>query len=344
MIEELEALKKKALQELERVQDLEAAEGWRISYLGRKGALTKVLRQVGQLPKEERPIMGERANLTKRELTEALEAKVQALKEKGVPSEETFDFTLPGRLPPLGAIHPITRTLWEIYDIFALMGFQVVEGPEVEWDRYNFELLNIPQDHPARDMFATLYIAPPYARDKEMVLRTHTSPMQVRTMERFAPQPIRVLIPGRCYRYESVDATHEWMFFQVEGLAVGKGITMANLKGVLTAFARQIFGQERKVRFRCDYFPFVEPGAEMAIDCLVCAGQGCRLCGYTGWLEILGAGMVHPEVLRNGGYDPDIYTGFAFGMGVERIAMLKHGIDDIRLFYGNDLRFLKQFN
>lgn len=344
MIERWEELKEKALRELEGVGDLERVEEWRVAYLGRRGALTKMLRSVGKLPSEERPLAGERANRVKRELTQAWEAKVEALKARAIPPEERIDVTLPGRKPVLGTIHPVTRTLWEIYDIFAPMGFQVVEGPEVEWDRYNFELLNIPKDHPARDMFATLYVAPPYGQGQEMMLRTHTSPVQIRTMERFYPEPIRVLIPGRCYRYESVDATHEWMFIQVEGLAVGREVTMADLKGVLTAFARQMFGAERKVRFRCDYFPFVEPGAEMAMDCIVCQGEGCRVCGYTGWLEILGAGMVHPEVLRNGGYDPGSYSGFAFGMGVERIAMLKHGIDDIRLFYGNDLRFLKQFS
>lgn len=343
MIERLKELREKALRELEEAEDLEKAEEWRVAYLGRRGALTQILRSVGKLPPQERPQAGEKANRLKRELTLAWEAKVEALKTRAISLEERVDSTLPGRKPLLGTIHPVTRTLGEIYDIFAPMGFQVVEGPEVEWDRYNFELLNIPKDHPARDMFATLYVAPPYGQGQEMMLRTHTSPVQIRSMERFCPEPIRVLIPGRCYRYESVDATHEWMFIQVEGLAVGREVTMADLKGVLTAFARQMFGEERKVRFRCDYFPFVEPGAEMAIDCIVCRGEGCRLCGYTGWLEILGAGMVHPEVLRNGGYDPEVYTGFAFGMGVERIAMLKHGIDDIRLFYGNDLRFLKQF-
>jgi len=222
------------------------------------------------------------------------------------------------------------------------MGFQVVEGPDVEWDHYNFDALNIPQDHPARDMFDTFWIDSNKTGDEARLLRTHTSPMQIRVMEREQP-PIRVIVPGRTYRYEATDATHESMFYQVEGLAVDKNITMADLKGTLLEFCHLVFGTERKVRFRCDYFPFVEPGAEVAIECLACHGAGCRLCGYSGWLEILGAGMVHPDVLRRVNIDPDTYSGFAFGLGVERIPMLQSGIEDIRLFYGNDLRFLKQF-
>ena len=223
------------------------------------------------------------------------------------------------------------------------MGFQAVEGPEVEWDRYNFEMLNIPRDHPARDMWDTLWISPegPDA-DPAMLLRTHTSPMQARIMERSDP-PIRVVMPGKCYRYEAIDASHESMFYQIEGLAVDRGITFAHLKGTLFEFAKRMFGQERRVRFRCDYFPFVEPGVDMSVDCFVCQGAGCRLCKETGWIEILGAGMVHPDVLSGVGYDPTVYTGFAFGMGPERVAMLRYGIDDIRHFYANDLRFLRQF-
>jgi phenylalanyl-tRNA synthetase alpha chain len=227
--------------------------------------------------------------------------------------------------------------------IFTAMGFEVVEGPEVEWDYYNFEALNIPPDHPARDMWATMWMD--YQNEKgerPMLLRTHTSPMQIRVMENRRP-PVRVVVPGKVYRYEATDATHEAMFHQVEGFAVDKNITFADLKGTLFEFARRLFGKERKARFRCDYFPFVEPGVEMAIDCFVCNGAGCPLCSYSGWIEILGAGMIHPEVLRRVNYDPDIYTGFAFGMGVERMPILKYGIDDIRLFYSNDLRFLKQF-
>jgi phenylalanyl-tRNA synthetase alpha chain len=247
-----------------------------------------------------------------------------------------LDVTLPGRPIPIGRLHLITQTLEEICDIFQSMGFQVFEGPDVEWDYYNFEALNIPRYHPARDMFATLWI------DSERLLRTHTSPMQIRIMKN-RRLPIRAIVPGRCYRYEATDATHESMFYQVEGLAVDKNITLADLKGTLFEFCRRLFGDERKVRFRCDYFPFVEPGVEIAIDCLACNRSGCRLCGYTGWIEILGAGMVHPDVLNKVDIDPEIYSGFAFGLGVERVPMLRYGIEDIRLFYSNDVRFLKQF-
>ncbi|MBI2845591.1 MAG: phenylalanine--tRNA ligase subunit alpha [Chloroflexi bacterium] len=345
MKKELQNLRNKALKELARVKDLSAVEAWRVAYLGRKGTLTQLLRSVGQLSAKERPKVGELGNRIKEELQTALQARIQELEKEAqkVREAETLDITLPGRRPPQGGLHPVTRTLNEIIEIFTPLGFSVYEGPEVEWDRYNFELLNIPPDHPARDMWDTLYIAPPYGKGQDMLLRTHTSPGQIRLMQEMAPAPLRVLIPGRCYRYEAVDPTHEWMFVQVEGLAVGKKITMADLKGVLSHFARQMFGEELKVRFRCDYFPFVEPGAEMAIECFVCHGPGCRTCKYTGWIEILGAGMVHPQVLRNGGYDPAEFSGFAFGMGVERIAMLKYGIEDIRYFYGNDLRFLSQF-
>jgi phenylalanyl-tRNA synthetase alpha chain len=241
----------------------------------------------------------------------------------------------------MGQVHPVTRILDEILTAFVRMGFQIVEGPEVEWDYYNFEALNIPRDHPARDMWDTFYVAS-QARPGELLLRTHTSPNQVRVMEQTKP-PVRVVVPGKVYRYEATDASHESMFYQVEGLAVDETITMADLKGTLTEFARAVFGKERRTRFRCEYFPFVEPGAEMSIDCFVCNGVGCRLCKGSGWIEILGAGMVHPKVLAGVGYDPDRYSGFAFGMGPERVAMLKYGIDDIRLFYGNDLRFLRQF-
>ena len=254
---------------------------------------------------------------------------------------EKIDVTLPGRTVPLGRLHPITQIVREICDIFVALGFQVVEGPEVEWDYYNFEALNIPADHPARDMFSTFWVDTK-SSERPMLLRTHTSPMQIRVMEQTRP-PVRVVVPGKVYRYEATDATHESMFYQIEGLAVDKNITLADLKGTLFEFAKHLFGEERKVRFRCDYFPFVEPGVEMAIDCFACGGAGCRLCSGTGWIEILGAGMVHPEVLRRVNYDPDVYTGFAFGLGLERILILRYGIDDIRLFYSNDIRFLRQF-
>ncbi len=345
MLEKIKALRERALQELEGATSSAALEDWRRIYLGKKGLVTQLLRQIKDLPPEERPAAGEAANNLRDELTKLYEEKAAAIKEAErlqVARAQAIDVTLPGRRPQIGSLHPVTQTLREIIEIFSRMGFGVYEGPEVEWDDYNFTFLNIPPEHPARDMWDTLYIAPPYGKNGNMLLRTHTSPDQIRVMQSMKP-PIRVVVPGRCYRHEATDATHEWMFYQVEGLAVDKGITMAHLKGVLTTFVREMFGKERKVRFRCDYFPFVEPGADMAMDCIVCGGKGCRVCKFTGWLEILGAGMVHPQVLRNVGIDPDVYTGFAFGMGVERIAMLKHRIDDIRYFYANDLRFLRQF-
>jgi len=340
MLDELSKLRERALKELEAVSDLTALDQWRIDYLGRKGALTRILRSVGDLPPEERPLVGRKGNELKKELEEALAAKTEALKREAFLRSleaERVDVTLPGRPVGLGRLHLSTQTLREIYAIFAEMGFQVVESPEVEWDLYNFELLNMPPHHPARDMWDTLYIT-----DK-MLLRTHTSPGQIRVMREFCPEPIRVILPGKCYRHEDVTARSEFMFYQVEGLAVGKRITMGDLKGVLINFARMMFGEERQVRFRCSYFPFTEPSVEVDMDCILCGGQGCRVCKYTGWVEILGAGMVHPQVLVNGGYDPQVFSGFAFGMGPERIAMLKHNIDDIRYFYSNDLRFLEQF-
>ncbi|MHB1133867.1 MAG: phenylalanine--tRNA ligase subunit alpha [Chloroflexota bacterium] len=343
MIDQLEELKARALHDLAAASDAEAAETWRITYLGKKGALTNALRQLGSLPATERPLVGQKANEVKVALEEALAARQEEARRQQLrraQDAERIDVTLPGRRPSLGLVHPTTRILKEVLDAFVAMGFQVAEGPEVEWDYYNFEALNIPSDHPARDMWDTFYVDAQGKRGS-ILLRTHTSPNQVRVMEQTSP-PVRVVVPGRVYRYEATDATHESEFYQVEGLAVDKNITMADLKGVLTAFAREMFGAERKVRFRCDYFPFVEPGVEMAISCFQCGGSGCRLCG-NGWLEIMGAGMVHPKVLEGVGYDPAVYSGFAFGIGVERIAILKHGIDDIRLFYANDLRFLRQF-
>ena len=343
MIDQLEELKARALAELAAAADAEATEAWRIAYLGKKGQLTALLRQVGSLPPAERPLAGQKANEVKTAIEAALARRLDEQRRQEMrraEEAERIDVTLPGRQPSLGQVHPTTRIMKEILDAFGAMGFQVAEGPEVEWDYYNFEALNIPKDHPARDMWDTFYVASA-GRPGEMLLRTHTSPNQVRVMEKTRP-PVRVVVPGKVFRYEATDATHESEFFQVEGLAVDTNVTMADLKGVLAAFARELFGAERKVRFRCDYFPFVEPGVEMAISCFQCGGEGCRLCG-NGWLEIMGAGMVHPRVLEGVGYDPSIYSGFAFGIGVERIAILKHGIDDIRLFYANDLRFLRQF-
>jgi phenylalanyl-tRNA synthetase alpha chain len=297
---------------------------------------------LGSLPPGERPAAGQAANETKAALEAALAGREEALQGQALSQAleaERVDVTLPGQPPALGQVHVITQTIREILDCFVGMGFQVVEGPEVEWDKYNFTLLNIPPDHPARDIWDTFHIA---GWEGQMVLRTHTSPMQARVMERTRP-PVRVVVPGRCYRFEATDATHESQFYQIEGLAVDEGITMADLKGVLGVFARALFGAERKIRFRCDYFPFVEPGVEMSIDCFLCKGQGCRVCKHTGWIEIMGAGMVHPNVLAGVGYDPAVYSGFALGLGPERVAMLKYGIDDIRYFYANDLRFLRQF-
>ena len=344
MLQKLAEIKSKAIDELGGISDLKELEAWRVRYLGKKSELTQILRGVASLPLEERKAVGTSANELKALLEQALAQKRAALKEEELAKSierRRIDMTLPGRPIPLGRLHPTTQMVHEICNIFVALGFQVVEGPEVEWDYYNFEALNIPPDHPARDMFATFWIETESGQ-RPMLLRTHTSPMQIRVMEQTRP-PVRVVVPGKVYRYEATDATHESMFYQIEGLAVDEHITFSDLKGTLYEFARRLFGEERRVRFRCDYFPFVEPGVEMAIDCTVCGGSGCRLCSGTGWIEILGAGMVHPDVLRRVDYDPEVYTGFAFGLGLERIPMLRYGIDDIRLFYSNDLRFLSQF-
>lgn len=346
MTSKLDDLRHSALRELDSAGTSDDLEAWRIRHLGRKSPLTQVLRGLAALPIEEKRSVGTAANELKSSLEQALARREEQLRQSEIArlvEQGSLDVTLPGRPPALGRLHPITQLLRQICHIFATMGFEVAEGPEVEWDYYNFEALNIPQDHPARDMWDTLWIdseAPDGQRP--MLLRTHTSPVQIRVMESRRP-PVRAVVPGKVYRYEATDATHESMFYQLEGFAVDKNITFADLKGTLFEFARRLFGEERKARFRCDYFPFVEPGVEMAIDCFLCNGAGCRLCSETGWIEILGAGMVHPDVLRRVDYDPDIYTGFAFGLGLERMLMLKHGIDDIRLFYSNDLRFLRQF-
>lgn len=340
MLEQLNQLQAQALEELETVPDLTELDQWRIRHLGKKSELNKILRNVGRLPREDRPAVGRRGNQVKLALEAAYEARVEDLKREALTEslrKERIDVTLPGRPPSLGRLHLTTQTLRRIYAIFAEMGFQVFEAPDVETDLYNFELLNMPPGHPARDMWDTFYI------DDKILLRTHTSPGQIRAMRQYCPAPIRVILPGKCYRYEQVTARAESMFYQVEGLAVGKRITMADLKGTMIEFARQMFGADRQVRFRCSYFPFTEPSVEVDMDCILCDGEGCRVCKYTGWLEISGAGMVHPVVLQNGGYDPAVYSGFAFGMGPERITMLIHRIDDIRWFYSNDLRFMQQF-
>ncbi len=344
MIGELKEIETRARAELAAIEDEESLDRWRVAYLGRKGSLTLLLRGLTDLPLEERRSTGATANRLKRELEEALAARREEVQGRRFAAIEAgrLDVTLPSRPQRVGRLHPVTQTLRDVLAAFVSMGFSVVEGPEVESDYYNFEALRIPKDHPARDTMDTLYIDSPRDGEYEAVMRTHTSPNQVRVMEKTQP-PIRVVVPGRCYRNEATDPTHEWMQTQVEILAVDEGISMADLKGTLFEFAKRTFGQERKVRFRCDYFPFVEPGAEMAIDCMICEGKGCRTCSGEGWIEILGAGMVHPEILANMGYDTARYTGFAAGMGIERICMLRYGIEDIRLFYANDLRFLKQF-
>lgn len=317
-------------------------ESWRVRFLGRRGEVTRVLRALPSLPLEERRNVGAAANRLRSELEDRLKERQRAIMEASGPAD-ALDVTLPGRRRSTGRLHLTTQTIREITDAFTALGFQVVEGPEIEWDHFNFTALNIPPDHPARDMWDTLWVDHTDENGlRSMLLRTHTSPMQARVMERTAP-PVRVVIPGRCFRHEATDATHEWHFFQVEGLAVDEGISFAHLKGTLYEFARRIFGPERRVRFRCDFFPFVEPGVDMSIDCFACKGEGCSMCKDSGWIEILGAGMVHPNVLKGVGYEPERYTGFAFGIGVERIAMLRHGIDDIRYFADNDLRFLSQF-
>jgi len=346
MLKQLEEIRLTALRELDSIDNIAELESWRVRYLGKKSELTKVLRSLATLPLAERKTVGACANEVRASLENSLEQKSLALREKqltALAGRESIDITLPGRRPPVGHLHPVTQTLYEIYDIFISMGFQVVEGPEVEWDYYNFEALNIPKGHPARDSMSTSWIDfETEEGERPMLLRTHTTSVTARNIETMKP-PIRVIEPGKVYRYEASDATHTPMFHQIDGLAVDKGITMADLKGTLYEFARRFFGEERKVRFRCDYFPFVEPGVEMAIECLVCSGAGCRLCGNTGWVEILGAGMTHPQVLERGGLDPEVYTSFAFGIGVERLPILRYGIDDIRLFYSSDLRFLRQF-
>lgn len=338
MIRDLEELREKAIAELNQAETEEALLAIRTRYLGRKGLLTGLLRNISQTTPEERPYFGKRSNEIKEILTGAIEKALQRLsekKQKHALQKEKIDVTLPGRAVRPGRIHPIIRVSREIYDIFSGLGFSVVEGPEIEFDYYNFEALNIPKDHPARDMQDTFYI------EENIVLRTHTSPVQIRTMEKQKP-PVRILSPGRVYRPDS-DISHTPMFHQIEGLLVDRGVTFGDLKGVLTFFIEKIFGADTAIRFRPSFFPFTEPSAEVDIRCVICRGAGCRVCKQSGWLEILGSGMVDPEVFKNVGYDPEEVSGFAFGLGLERIAMLKYGVSDIRLFFENDWRFLEQF-
>jgi phenylalanyl-tRNA synthetase alpha chain len=337
----IDDMRTRATTELDAAGTLDELTAWERAYLGAKGEVTLFLRGLASLPADQRPIAGRGGNALKNELTSAWETRRTVLAAADLEqrlANDAVDVTLPGRPPILGATHPVTQMIDELSEIFALLGFQTVFGPEVETAYYNFDVLNIPKDHPARDVWDTFYVDLP----GEIVLRTHTSPMQGRVMEQQEP-PVRVVVPGRVYRYEAQDASHEWMLHQLEGLAVDRNITMADLKGTLSEMARQLFGPERRTRFRCDFFPFVEPGVDFAVDCAICAGKGCRVCKGTGWLEMGGAGMVHPNVLRAVGYDPDVYSGFAFGLGIERLAMMRSGVDDIRAFAANDLRFLRQF-
>lgn len=340
MLEKLSIIKKTAEEELQSINSMHDLNEFKVKILGRKGEMTLLLRGLKDLPAELKGELGKVANQFKNKLESLMDLKEQEIKSRDLEAKlahEAIDVTLPGLPLIFGNKHPLTTMADEIKDIFIGMGFSVAEGPEVELDYYNFEALNIPKEHPARDMQDSFYIS------EEIVLRTHTSPVQVRTMEKLAPQlPVKIIVPGKVYRRDD-DATHSPMFHQIEGLLIDEKITFANLKGTLMLFAQKVFGDEVKVRYRPSFFPFTEPSAEMDISCVQCKGAGCRVCSHTGWLEILGAGMVDPRVLKYGGYDPDKVTGFAFGMGIERIAMLKYGVNDLRLFFDNDKRFLTQF-
>lgn len=339
MKEILEKIKKNAIEELNNVVDKETIESIRVKYLGKKGELTKILRGMGALSAEERPIVGKLANEIRKNIEEIIETTLKEIKEKEKNiklSEETIDITLPGKRQYLGKRHPLEQTLDKMKEIFINMGFTVEEGPEIELDYYNFEALNIPKNHPARGEQDTFYI------NDNVVLRTQTSPIQIRTMES-QKLPIKMIAPGKVYRSDSVDATHSPIFYQMEGLVVDKGVTFADLKGTLDMFAKKMFGEDLKTKFRPHHFPFTEPSAEMDATCFVCHGEGCKVCKGEGWIEILGGGMVHPQVLKNCGIDPEVYSGFAFGFGVDRMVMQKYGIDDIRLLYESDMRFLNQF-
>ncbi|TET87252.1 MAG: phenylalanine--tRNA ligase subunit alpha [Desulfobacteraceae bacterium] len=335
MKKQLLELEKNALKALETADDHSELEKIRVTYLGKKGQLTSIMKNVGGLPKSERPEAGKLANIIKSNISKGFEEARDRIVTGKADQAVFLDVTLPGREPLRGHLHPITLVIKEMCQIFARMGFTVVKGPNVELDYYNFEALNFPKDHPARDMQDTLYVS------ENVVLRTHTSNMQVRIMEAQKP-PISVIAPGKVYRRDS-DVSHTPMFHQLEGFLVDKDVSFGDLKGTLTSFAHQMFGRGTALRFRPSFFPFTEPSAEVDIQCVICGGKGCRTCSHTGWLEILGSGMIDPKVFRFVGYDPEVYSGFAFGMGFERIAMLKYGIDDIQLFFRNDMRFLRQF-
>lgn len=342
MKERLEALKNEALAQLQVVDSPEKLNDLRVKYLGKKGALTEILRGMGSLSAEERPLIGQVGNEVRGSIENVIEAKQIAFQKEETEKRlqaEKVDVTLPGRAMPQGAVHPLNKVIQDIEEIFIGMGYSIAEGPEVETDYYNFEALNLPKDHPARDMQDTFYIT------EELLMRTQTSPVQMRTMQSMnGESPVKIICPGKVYRRDDDDATHSFQFNQIEGLVIGENIRMSDLKGTLQQFVQEMFGPNTQIRLRPSFFPFTEPSAEVDVTCVKCGGSGCRMCKQTGWLEILGCGMVHPKVLEMGGYDPEKYSGFAFGMGVERIAILKYGIDDIRHFYNSDMAFLKQFS
>lgn len=341
MQEQLKQLQLEALEKISAANDLKSLNEIRVSYLGKKGPITEALRGMGKLSAEERPLMGALANEVRESIATSIAAKQEGLEEAAVEEKlaaETIDVTLPGRPVRTGNHHPITAVIEEIEDLFLGMGYSVEEGPEVETDYYNFEALNLPKGHPARDMQDSFYIT------EETLLRTHTSPVQARTMQKYKGQgPVKIICPGKVYRRDNDDATHSHQFTQIEGLVIDENISMSDLKGTLEVFAKKMFGEDREIRLRPSFFPFTEPSVEIDVSCFACGGHGCNVCKGTGWIEILGAGMVHPNVLEMAGFDSKKYSGFAFGMGPERIAMLKYGIDDIRHYYTNDVRFLKQF-
>lgn len=339
MKEQLDSIRNNAEKLLEEVTSLDSLEALRVKFLGKKGELTSVLKQMGSLSAEERPKMGQAANEVRKSIEEKIEKRekeLSAAAREAKLSAETIDVTLPANQHMMGHKHPLSIVLDDVKEIFLGMGFDIASGPEVEWDYYNFEALNIPKDHPARDTQDTFYIS------DNMLLRTQTSPVQIRVMEERKP-PIRIIAPGRVYRSDAVDATHSPLFHQIEGLVVDKGITMADLKGNLEDFAKRLYGNDTEIRLRPHHFPFTEPSCEMDVTCFKCHGKGCPMCKGEGWIEILGGGMVHPDVLKNGGVDPEIYSGFAFGLGLERLAMFRFNVDDMRLYFDNDVRFLNQF-
>ena len=341
MEQQLKQLEQEALAKIEAASNLKELNDVRVAYLGKKGPITDLLKGMGKLSAEERPKMGALVNTVRENLTEVLTAKMAALEEAAIQQQlekESIDVTLPGARVAIGNRHPLTRVIEEIEDLFVGMGYEIVEGPEVEKDYYNFEAMNLPKGHPARDMQDSFYIS------EEILLRTHTSPVQARTMEAKKGEPIRVICPGKVFRRDTDDATHSHQFMQIEGLVIGENIRMSDLKGTLDALAKKMFGAEREIRLRPSFFPFTEPSVEVDVSCHKCGGKGCNVCKQTGWIEILGAGMVHPNVLEMAGYDSTKLSGFAFGIGAERIAMLKYGVDDIRHFYTNDVRFLSQFH